>query len=137
MFFIDKLELGSKENKNNEEEEDIQDDISESEIIDADKHTDPGMESEEMDTEIFVIDTDNLIPRKEEAGQSENLKKKRKSIEAIDTEEVGKEKLRKKSRRSSYQPEGDDIIIKKWIKDIRLRRYVQGNRPGNICRQKN
>ena len=116
MFFIDKLELGSKENKNNEEEEDIQDDISESEIIDADKHTDPGMESEEMDTEIFVIDTDNLIPRKEEAGQSENLKKKRKSIEAIDTEEVGKEKLRKKSRRSSYQPEGDDIIIKNGSK---------------------
>ena len=112
MFFIDKLGLGSKENKNNEEE-DIQDDISESEKIDADKHTDPGIESEEMDTEIFVIDTDNLIPRKE-ADQSENLKKKRKSIKAIDTEEVGDEKLRKRSRRSSFQPEGDDddIIIK-------------------------
>ena len=132
MFFIDKLGLGSKENKNNEEEEDIQDDISESEKIDTDKHTDlgieseemdtdkhtdPGIESEEMDTEIFVIDTDNLIPRKE-ADQSENLKKKRKSIKAIDTEEVGDEKLRKRSRRSSFQPEGDDddIIIKNYSK---------------------
>jgi hypothetical protein len=132
LFFIDKLGLGSKENKNNEEEEDIQDDISESEKIDfdkhtdlgieseemdTDKHTDPGIESEEMDTEIFVIDTDNLIPRKE-ADQSENLKKKRKSIKAIDTEEVGDEKLRKRSRRSSFQPEGDDddIIIKNYSK---------------------
>ena len=132
MFFIDKLGLGSKENKNNEEEEDIQDDISESEKIDTDKHTDlgieseemdtdkhtdPGIESEEMDTEIFVIDTDHLIPRKE-ADQSENLKKKRKSIKAIDTEEVGDEKLRKRSRRSSFQPEGDDddIIIKNYSK---------------------
>jgi hypothetical protein len=132
LFFIDKLGLGSKENKNNEEEEDIQDDISESEKIDfdkhtdlgieseemdTDKHTDPGIESEEMDTEIFVIDTDNLIPRKE-ADQSENIKKKRKSIKAIDTEEVGDEKLRKRSRRSSFQPEGDDddIIIKNYSK---------------------
>jgi hypothetical protein len=117
LFFIDKLGLGSKENKNNEEEEDIQDDISESEKIDTDKHTDLGIESEEMDTEIFVIDTDHLIPRKE-ADQSENLKKKRKSIKAIDTEEVGDEKLRKRSRRSSFQPEGDDddIIIKNYSK---------------------